>query len=270
MSSPALYSVHDGIATLTLNQPERLNPLTPAMQQACLVALQQVRDNKDVRALLLTANGRGFCSGADLTQFGDREARYEEVSLGEYVGQRLMKEGVNRIVAEMRSLPVPVVCAVNGVAAGGGVGLALAGDLVVASRSASFYLPFVPALGLVPDMGISWALPRAVGRARAIGLALTGQKLVAEQAAAWGLIWGCVDDGLLHQEAHALAVRLAKLPAQAVVEVRALFAASDCNSLEQQLDLEREHQVRLIDSEFCAEGLRAFRERRSPVFRGRR
>lgn len=270
MSSPALYSVHDGIATLTLNQPERLNPLTPALLQACLVALQKVRDNEDVRALLLTANGRGFCSGADLMELGDREARYEGASLGEYVEQRLMKEGGNRIVAELRSLPVPVVCAVNGIAAGGGVGLALAGDMVVASRSACFYLPFVPALGLVPDMGISWVLPRAVGRARAMGLALIGEKLSAERAAEWGLIWACIEDDLLHQEARALAERLAQLPARAVVEAREVFAASDDNSLDQQLDLERERQARLIDSESFAEGLRAFLERRSPRFCGRR
>jgi len=270
MDSPVLYSVHDGIATLTLNQPERLNPLTPAMLQACLVALQRVRDDENVRALLLTANGRGFCSGADLTHLADRDARYEEASLGEYVGQQLMKEGGNRVVAELRSLPVPVVCAVNGIAAGGGVGLALAGDLVIASRSACFYLPFVPALGLIPDMGSSWDLPRSVGRARAIGLALTGEKLVAERAAEWGLIWDCVEDEFLHQEARALAVRLAKLPAQAVVEERELFDASDANTFAQQLDFERERQVRLIDSESFGEGLCAFRERRSPVFRGRR
>lgn len=270
MSSLALYSVHDGIATLTLNQPERLNTLTPAMQQACLAALQQVREDADVRALLLTANGRGFCSGADLAEIGDHEAKHGKASLGEYVGQQLMADGVNRIIAEIRLLPVPVVCAINGVAAGGGAGLALAGDLVVASRSASFYLPFVPMLGLVPDMGLSWILPRAIGRARAIGLALTGEKLAAEQAAAWGLIWDCVDDELLHEEALALAGRLAKLPARTVVEVRALFAASDANDLEQQLDLEREYQVGLIDSDSFTEGLRAFRERRHPVFPGRR
>lgn len=270
MDSTALYSVQDGIATLTLNQPERLNPLTPAMLQACLVALQQVRDDENVRVLLLTANGRGFCAGADLTQLGDPEARYEEASLGEYVGRRLMKEGGNRLVAELSSLPVPVVCAVNGIAAGGGVGIALAADVVIASRSACFYLPFVPALGLVPDMGASWILPRTIGRARGMGLALIGEKLSAERAAEWGLIWGWVEDDLLRQQAQSLAARLAKLPPEAVVEARALFAAGDGNTLCQQLDLERERQTRLIDGESFAEGLRAFRERRSPCFRGRR
>jgi len=162
-----------------------------------------------------------------------------------------------------------VVCAVNGVAAGGGVGLALAADVVVAARSAYFYLPFVPALGAVPDMGASWALPRAVGRARALGLALLGDKLDAPRAADWGLVWACVDDGALMEEAWTLATRLAAMPAHAVAEARALFAASERNNLAQQLALERERQAQLIDGEAFAEGMRAFIERRPPVFRGR-
>lgn len=268
MTDATLFDVQDGVATLTLNQPERLNPLTPQLQQGLLAALQRVREDKAIRALLLTATGRGFCVGADLGEFGRRAAEPGDESLGRYVGRMMAATG-NPMIAGLRSLPVPVVCAINGVAAGGGVGLALAGDMVVAARSAYFYLPFVPALGLVPDMGASWVLPRAVGRARALGLALTGEKLPAAQAAEWGLVWSCVDDAALQQEARTLAVRLASLPAQAIVEARAVFAASERNGLDQQLALERERQEVLIDQPSFAEGLRAFAERRPPAFRGR-
>lgn len=268
MNDPVLFTVRDGIATLTLNQGDRLNPLTPALQQGVLDMLRRVREDKTIRALILTATGRAFCVGADLADFSERARDPSRGSLGTQVGHMLDETG-NPMVAELRSLPVPVVCAVNGVAAGGGVGLALAADVVVAARSAYFYLPFVPALGAVPDMGASWALPRAVGRARALGLALLGDKLDAPRAADWGLVWACVDDGALMEEAWALATRLAAMPAHAVAEARALFAASERNNLAQQLALERERQAQLIDGEAFAEGMRAFIERRPPVFRGR-
>ena len=263
-----LFEQREGIATLTLNEGDRLNPLTPALQQGVLDALRRVREDKSIRALILTAAGRAFCVGADLADFSERAKDPSRGSLGTQVGHMLDETG-NPMVAELRSLPVPVVCAVNGVAAGGGVGLALAADVVVAARSAYFYLPFVPALGAVPDMGASWALPRAVGRARALGLALLGDKLDAPRAADWGLVWACVDDGALMEEAWTLATRLAAMPAHAVAEARALFAASERNNLAQQLALERERQAQLIDGEAFAEGMRAFIERRPPVFRGR-
>jgi 2-(1,2-epoxy-1,2-dihydrophenyl)acetyl-CoA isomerase len=262
-----LYDVQDGIATLTLNEGERMNPLSESLQRGVLDALGQVREDKAVRALLITGRGRGFCSGADLKDFSRRAAQSGE-SLGTYVGQMMTELG-NRVFSEIRALPVPVVCAVNGAAAGGGFGLALAADMVVAARSAYFYLPFVPALGLVPDMAASWLLPRVVGRARALGLALTGEKLSAEKAAAWGLIWACVDDAELASEARTLAARLAALPAHAITETRSLFDASERNDLHTQLDLERERQQVLIDGESFAEGLRAFAQKRPPAFRGR-
>ncbi len=266
------YAVQDGIATLTLNEGERLNPFTVPMQQGILAALQRVRENTAVRALLLTGAGRGFCVGADLADFQRRAQGAApdpaNESLGSQVGRMLAESG-NRIVAELKSLPVPVVCAVNGAAAGGGVGLALAGDLVLAARSAYFYLPFVPALGVVPDMGATWALPRALGQTRAMGLALTGEKLDARRAADWGLIWACVDDERLADEALAMARRMAALPAHAIGELRALFAASARNDLAAQMDLERQRQAALIDGESFAEGMRAFLERRPPRFRGR-
>ena len=266
-SSSVLFGVHAGIATLTLDDGERMNPLTESLQRGMLDALQRVRDDTSVRALLVRAEGRGFCSGADLSELALRASRPGE-SLGAYIG-KMMEESGNRIVAEIRSLPVPVVCAVNGAAAGGGVGLALAADMVVAARSAYFYLPFVPALGLVPDMGASWVLPRSVGRARALGLALTGHRLTAEQAVEWGLIWACVDDDQLAVESQALATKLARLPAHAVTETRALLEASEVNGLHAQLDLERVRQQVLVEGESFVEGVRAFGARRTPVFRGR-
>lgn len=268
MNHSVLFELQDGIATLTLNEGDRLNPFGTGVQQGILEGLQRVRDTPAVRCLILTAAGRGFCVGADLPDFQRRLANPSQGSLGEQVG-RMLDESASRIVAEFKALPVPVVCAINGVAAGGGVGLALAGDMVIAARSAYFYLPFVPSLGAVPDMGASWSLPRAVGRARAVGLALTGHKLRAEQALAWGLIWDCVDDEQLPTAAQALARQLAALPAHAIGEVRALFAASDGNSLAEQMALENQRQAALLDGESFAEGMRAFLERRAPVFRGR-
>ena len=264
-----IFEKRDGVAVATLNEGNRMNPLTEDVRAGLLDVLQHVHEDKAIRALLLTARGRGFCVGADLDDFGQRAAEAKPgETLGGYVGS-LMETSGNPIVAGLRALPVPVICAINGAAAGGGVGLALAADMVVAARSAYFYLPFVPALGIVPDMGASWALPRAVGRARSLGLALTGNKLSAQQAADWGLIWACVDDDQLATEGMKLALQLAALPAHAITEARALFAAAEANTLDQQLALEKERQRQLIDGDDFAEGLKAFGERRKPVFRGR-
>lgn len=268
MNPSVLFAVQDGIATLTLNEGERLNPLSDAIQQGLLEGLQRVRDTPAVRCLVVTGAGRGFCVGADLPDFQRRAADTTRGSLGDQV-RHMLEQSASRIVSEIKALPVPVVCAVNGAAAGGGVGLALAGDMVLAARSAYFYLPFVPALGAVPDMGATWHLPRAVGRARAIGLTLTGHKLRAEQALAWGLLWDCVEDQDLPAATLALARQLAALPAHAIGEVRALFAASDGHTLPEQMALEGHRQGALLDGECFAEGMRAFLERRPPVFRGR-
>jgi 2-(1,2-epoxy-1,2-dihydrophenyl)acetyl-CoA isomerase len=268
-SSSVDFEVAEGIATLTLNEAGRMNPLDAPLIQGCLDALQRVRDDRSVRALVLAARGRAFSVGADLSDLQPRDAsRPGGESLGQYVG-RLMAEHGNPLIAALRALPVPVVCAVQGAAAGGGVGLALAADIVMAARSAYFYLPFVPALGLVPDMGSSWFLPRAVGHARALGLTLLGDKLSAQQAADWGLIWACVEDDKLHEAVRTVALRLASLPAHAIAETRALFEASRKNDLAAQLGFERERQQELIDGEAFAEGVRAFGARGKPVFRGR-
>lgn len=270
MSEPSvLFEVTGGVAVATLNEGERMNPLSESLQAGMLDALDRVRNDKSIRALVLTGRGRGFCSGADLKDFSRRAAEMPQGdSLGSYVG-RMMAETGNPLFLGLRTLPVPVVCAVNGAAAGGGFGLALAGDVVIAARSAFFYSPFVPALGIVPDYAAVWIGARTVGRARTAGLMLTGRKLAAEKAAEWGLIWDCVDDDKLQDEAMAVARQLAELPAHAIIETRALLDAAERNTLPDQLELERQRQAALIDGESFAEGMRAFAERHKPKFRGR-
>lgn len=264
-----LYEIIDGVAVVTLNEGERMNPLTESLQAGLLDAMERIRRDTLVRAMVLTARGRGFCAGADLKDFSQRAATMSAgKSLGGYVGEMMDATG-NPIALGLATMPVPVVCAVSGVAAGGGFGIALAGDIVIAARSAIFYLPFVPALGIVPDMGAVWALQRTVGRARAVALALLGDKLPAEKAAEWGMIWSCVPDGDLQSEAMQTARRLAALPPHAIAETRALFEAAETNTFAQQLKLERDRQAVLSDGESFAEGVRAFVERRQPVFRGR-
>ncbi len=260
-----LFEVADGIATLTLNEAAQMNPISVGMRQGCLQALERVREDTSVRALILTGSGKAFCSGAKLSDFDPDRPAHGGTSAGRAIGD-MMADAGNPIVTGLRALRVPVVCAVNGAAAGGGVGLALAADIVIAARSAFFYLPFAPALGLVPDLGASWTLPRAVGRARALGLTLLGDRLSAEDAAQWGLIWACVDDAELPAQSLRLAQRLARLPAHAVHEVRGLYEQGGSHSFEQQVALERERQMELADRPAFAEGVRAFLEKRAPRF----
>lgn len=267
MNAPAvLFDVVDGIATLTLNEASQMNPISAGMRQACLQVLERVRDDDTVHALILTGSGKAFCSGARLSDFHPDRPADPGRSAGRVIGD-MMADAGNPLVSGLRGLRVPVVCAVNGAAAGGGVGLALAADVVIAARSAFFYLPFAPALGLVPDMGASWVLPRTVGRARALGLTLLGDRLSAQDAADWGLVWACVDDAELTGSALAIAQRLARLPGHAIHEVRALYEQAGNNTFEQQLDLERDRQMTLADRPAFAEGVRAFLEKRAPRFR---
>lgn len=267
---PVLFDVQGGVATLTLNDPQRLNPMSMPLLQAGLAALQRVHDEPAIRVLVLAANGRGFCAGADLAELGRVAAarRDGEPTVGDQVAD-LMTHGGNPLVLALRNLPVPVIARVHGVVAGGGVGLALAADIVVAARSACFVLPFVPALGLVPDMGAAWFMHRALGPARCAALTLLGDRLGAEQAAAWGLIWSCVDDDGLDAEVQRFATRLAALPGHAAAEVRALMRGLDGRTLAEQLEHERDRQRELVDREAFAEGLSAFLHKRPPVFRGR-
>jgi 2-(1,2-epoxy-1,2-dihydrophenyl)acetyl-CoA isomerase len=272
MTKPLVrLEVEAGVATLTLDDGDRMNPLTESLIAQTIDALEQARADRSVRVLVLAANGRGFCAGADLASMGKILAEprgHGAPTLGEETA-RLMEEGGNRLIEALQAMPVPVVCALHGAAAGGGVGVALAADIVIASRSAFFYLPFAPSLGLVPDMGSTWFMQRAVGRARSLAVTLLGDRLAAEQAERWGLIWACVDDDKLGEEVARLATRLAAMPAHAAMEARAAHDHAGGATLSVQLDFECERQRQLIDRPEFAEGVRAFLERRPPVFAGR-
>jgi 2-(1,2-epoxy-1,2-dihydrophenyl)acetyl-CoA isomerase len=215
-----------------------------------------------VRAVLLTGAGKAFCVGADLSAMRPPE---DGKTLGDQTAD-WMQAMSNPLILALRELPVPVVCAVNGPAAGAGVGLALACDIVVAARSAYFYLPFLPKLGIVPDLGCTWFIPRRVGPARAMGMALLDEKLDADTAARWGLIWAAIDDGPLLLEALKIAQRLARLPVHAVHEARRAIERSERHTLSEQLHYESERQRELIEQPSFAEGVMAFLQKRAPVF----
>lgn len=255
----------DGVATLTLNLPEKLNPIAMPLQVELRDALADLHADRSVRAVVLTGAGKAFCVGADLSAM---RAPEDGKTLGDETAE-WMQSLSHPIISGLRNLPVPVVCAVNGPAAGAGVGLALAADITLAGRSAFFYLPFLPKLGISPDLGCTWFIPRLVGPARAMGLALLDERLSAEKAAQWGLIWECVDDDRLLLEAQKVAQRLAKLPAHAVQEARNAFAASERHTLDEQMHYESERQRELIDKPSFGEGVAAFLQKRPAVFAGR-
>lgn len=256
-----LFELSEGVARLTLNRPERLNSFTVQMHTEIAEALGRVRDGA-ARVLVLTGAGRGFCAGQDLS---DRAVApgAEGLDLGESLEARY-----NPLVRGLADLPLPVVCAVNGVAAGAGANIALACDIVLAARSARFIQSFAN-IGLIPDSGGTWMLPRLAGQARALGLALTGEPLPAEQAEAWGLIWRCVDDDMLLAETDALARRFASAPTLGLAEAKRLIRASSVLTLDSALDAERDAQRRLGRTSDYAEGVAAFGEKRQPRFSGR-
>ncbi len=259
------FGVEDGVATLAFNRPQTLNSFDPQMIADTRAALAQVAGNEDARVLILTGKGRAFSAGADLAAGFEPP---EGASTGEGVAHS-MDVGFNPMARELAALEKPVISAVNGIAAGGGVGMALAADIVVAAKSAYFVQVFGPKLGLVPDVGCTWYLPRLLGRARSRALALTGDRLYAEQAEEWGLIWKAVDDDALMDEVHALAAKLAKGPTKAFAHIKDILDASETNTLPRQLDLERDHQRILGDTEDFREGVIAFLKKREPQFKGK-
>ncbi len=256
-------AIDEGIATLTLDQPKTMNALSVPLQEEVREALKELRGRDDVKALILTGTGKAFCSGADLGSMspgGDGGP-----SLGTQT-KNLMKELSNPLALELRELPFPVVSAVNGAAAGAGASIALAADIVVAGKSAYFLFPFIPKLGILPDLGATWILPRLIGRARAMAVSLLGERIHGPEAVEQGLIWKCTDDDQLPAEALALARRLASGPAHAAPEMRAALDKADTATLAEQLAYEAERQNDLIDSPTFQEGVRAFLEKRAPKF----
>lgn len=255
-----LFGIDHGIARLTLNRPDKLNSFNVVMHTEVQHALAQLSAGR-ARVLILTGAGRGFCAGQDL---GDRAVApgAQGIDLGESI-----EKYYKPLVLALASLPMPVIAAVNGVAAGAGANIALACDLVIAARSASFVQAFSK-LGLVPDSGGTWVLPRLVGSARALGLTLLGNKLPAEQAAAWGMIWQCVEDAQLESTVQTLAQQFAVAPTRGLAATKAAIRGSWQHTLAQQLDVERDAQRELGRSADYAEGVAAFTGKRSPNFTG--
>lgn len=258
--------VIDAVAIVTLNEPAKRNPLSPQQAAQLLAVLARVREDLSVRAVMLTGAGKVFCAGANLDDMGAHDAQGKSVGEATF---ETMERLSNPLILALQDMPVPVLTCMNGGAVGGGVGLALAADVVIAARSAYFYLPSMARLGLVPDLGASWFLREQAGRARMMGMTLLGDRLSAQQAAQWGLIWSCVEDADLRTEALALARRLAALPPHAALETRLAERAASRGSLAQQLSYEAGRQRELIDRDSFAEGVRAFAERRDPLFAGR-
>ena len=257
-----LYEQDGGVVTLTLNLPGKLNAMAIPLQLELRQAVGRIANDTSVRAAILTGSGRAFSVGADLSSLDEASG---DRSLGDQMAA-WMEEVSIPLIHGLRSMPVPLVCAVNGPAAGAGVGLALCGDVVIAARSAYFYLPFLPKLGIVPDLGCTWALPRLAGHARSMGMALLDERLSAERALQWGLIWECVDDEALMPTASRMAGKLAALPSHAVAEARAAFAGAQGNTLDQQLHFEKDRQRELVGRPEFAEGVAAFLHKRPPVF----
>jgi 2-(1,2-epoxy-1,2-dihydrophenyl)acetyl-CoA isomerase len=259
---PVLVEVRTGYRVLTLNRPQRLNAFTIPMHQALAAAIAETEGDVTCRALLLTGTGRAFSSGQDLNErvLPSGEIVVPGEALGKYY---------NPLVLKLRSLPFPVVCAVNGIAAGAGLNIALACDIVLAARSATFTQVFAR-LGLVPDAGGTWLLPRLVGQARARGLALLAEPLSAEKAYEWGLIWKVVDDADLMAEAEKLCVHFASAPTRGLALIKRALDAAEDNDLATQLELERNSQREAGDTDDYREAVRAFLHKRKPSFSGTR
>jgi len=258
------YTLEDGVATLTLNRPDKLNSLTGAMMLEMFSALGLAAQDKAVRALVLTGAGRAFCAGQDLSDpsMSPRPGSDAPADIGEVV-----ETFYSPLVRRLRAMPKPVLCAVNGVAAGAGANIALACDIIIAVQTASFIQPFCR-LGLVPDAGGTWLLPHLVGRARAVGLAMLGDKLSAEQAQAWGLIWKCVAAADFEAEVGSHARTLAAGPTLGYLRIREAIDAAATSTLDAQLDREAAMQRELGNSQDYAEGVKAFIAKRAPVFVG--
>jgi 2-(1,2-epoxy-1,2-dihydrophenyl)acetyl-CoA isomerase len=259
---PVLVERREGWQVLTLNRPDRLNSFNEAMHERLMAALLEADADEGCRALLLTGAGRGFCAGQDLSNRVFEPGVTPDLT-------RTIERWYNPLVRKLRSFRMPIVCAVNGVAAGAGANIALACDIVLAARSAKFIQAFAK-IGLLPDSGGTWFLPRLVGSARARGLALLAEPLSAEKAEAWGLIWKAVDDESLMIEAEKLAAHLATQPTIGLALTKQALEASWGNTLDRQLDLERDLQGEAGRTPDYAEGVTAFFAKRAPSFTGRR
>jgi 2-(1,2-epoxy-1,2-dihydrophenyl)acetyl-CoA isomerase len=260
--NPVLVEKREGYRVLTLNRPDRLNSFNEATHERLMAALVEAEADETCRALLLTGAGRGFCAGQDLSNRVFEPGVVPDLT-------RTIERWYNPLVRKLRALPMPIVCAVNGVAAGAGANIALSCDIVLAARSAKFIQAFAK-IGLLPDSGGTWFLPRLVGAARARGLALLAEPLPADKAEEWGLIWKAVDDESLIIEAVKLVEHLATQPTIGLALTKRALDAASTNTLDQQLDLERDLQSEAGRTPDYAEGVTAFFAKRAPAFTGRR
>ncbi|VTU45147.1 enoyl-CoA hydratase/isomerase family protein [Variovorax sp. PBL-E5] len=258
--------VVDAMATLTLDRPAVLNALDGALIDSLMVALDTVRRDDDIRVLILTGKGRAFCAGADL-----RDPMMGLDLPAAERGRRFMASsdrGINALARALDTLGKPRVAAVNGAAVGGGMALALCADIVLMARSAYFQMPFTSQLGLVPDMGASWHLMRRAGPTRAIAAAMLGERIAGPQAAEWGLVWQCVEDGELLAAAEAVARKLGAGAPRALKALPAMMWRAFDHGLDAQLEVERELQARQVQTDDFMEGVKAFQEKRKPRFTG--
>lgn len=251
------YEIADGVVTITLNRPDNLNSMNALMRRELVAAFRQAPE--DGRAMVLTGKGRGFCAGQDL---GDVTS-FDELDL-----ERTLREEYDPILKALRECPIPVIAAINGPAAGAGANLALGADIVIAARSASFLEAFAR-IGLIPDAGGTYLLPRLVGRARALGMSLLAEPLTADKAAEWGLIWEAVEDDALADHVAAMARKLAKGPTEAYRLIKQALAASPANDIATQLELEASLQGEAGRTRDFKEGVMAFLEKRKPNYEGR-
>lgn len=259
--------IDSGVAVVTLNRPDVLNALSTPLVAELAECLRALRSSSEVRALVMTGAGRGFCAGADLTDpMMSRDVPREERSRS---FTAVMDERMNVLMRQIHDFDRPKIAAVNGVAAGGGVGLALSADITLAARSAYFMQVFTPKLGLVPDLGCTWHLAHRLGRARAVGLAMTGERLYADKAAEWGLIWQALEDGELMPAAMELARKLAEGPTRALSLLPGIIDKAAVSDFGSQLDMERDVQANLVVTEDFEEALSAFSEKRPPRFSGK-
>ncbi|OYQ29574.1 2-(1,2-epoxy-1,2-dihydrophenyl)acetyl-CoA isomerase [Sandarakinorhabdus cyanobacteriorum] len=257
-----ILNIEHGVGSVTLNRPDRLNSFTVQMHKELADALDRIEADSAVRSVLLTGAGRGFCAGQDLADRAVAPGQ-EAVDLGHSV-----ETYYSPLIRRLATMDRPVVCAVNGVAAGAGANIAFACDVVIAARSAKFIQSFAN-IGLIPDSGGTWVLPRLAGQARALGLALTGEPLPAERAEQWGMIWKCVDDAELIGEVQALARRFAEGPTRGLVATKQSLRTSFGRTLDESLALERDLMRELGRSDDYREGVAAFTEKRRPNFTGK-
>ncbi|MDA8953148.1 enoyl-CoA hydratase-related protein [Pseudomonadales bacterium] len=260
-TNTVLLTQEDGVATITLNRPEAMNAMTNELMRGISQALEVVRRNEAIRVVILTGNGRGFCAGADLVQAAEPKKLITDES----------KQGddFNAAMRALMDCPVPTIARINGPAAGGGFGLALACDITVAAHSAFFVATFGPNLGIVPDMGATWSIPLRVGRARALGITLLGDRVSAEQALQWGMIWDAVEDSALDARVAEIAAVLKRSSPSAVTRTRQTIDAAIHNTFSDQLDLEMTHQAVLIPKNMQA-GAKAFLAKTTADFSGER